>query len=257
MGAVALLNDPHGLGLGHRHITISTVGLVPKIEHFADEGCRSISRSRSTRRPTSCARSIMPVNRRWPVAELMAACERYVAKTSRKVFFEYVMLDGVNDDDDSARDLAELMRGHLYHVNLIPTTRRRSAAAGHGRAAHPGLPEDPRRRRRPDHRAHADGPRHRRRLRPARKPKRNRRCGGRSLRKSLSRSRWLRGPTSVSLALALPGTAETTSYGNAAWAVGDKTVRVGTAVDAPKTSRRWAMPRPKDRYSACGLPTSR
>ncbi len=64
--------------------------------------------------------SIMPVNRKSRLAELMAACERYVEHTHRKVFFEYVMLAGVNDSDACARELAALMRGHLYHVNLIP-----------------------------------------------------------------------------------------------------------------------------------------
>jgi 23S rRNA (adenine2503-C2)-methyltransferase len=62
----------------------------------------------------------MPVNRRFPIPELMAACERYVDQTHRKVFFEYVMLAGLNDGDECARELAALMRGHLYHVNLIP-----------------------------------------------------------------------------------------------------------------------------------------
>ncbi len=62
----------------------------------------------------------MPVNRRFPLSELMAACERYVRKTNRKVFFEYVMLAGVNDDADARASWRRLMRGHLYHVNLIP-----------------------------------------------------------------------------------------------------------------------------------------
>jgi 23S rRNA (adenine2503-C2)-methyltransferase len=120
MDAVRLLNDPHGFGLGHRHITISTVGLVPKIDAFAIEGIQ-VNLAISLHAPTDEQRSkIMPVNRRYPVAELMAACARYAAKTKRKIFFEYVMLEGVNDDDASARALAKLMRGHLYHVNLIP-----------------------------------------------------------------------------------------------------------------------------------------
>jgi 23S rRNA (adenine2503-C2)-methyltransferase len=120
MDAVRLLNDPQGFGLGHRHITISTVGLVPKIDAFAGEGIQ-VNLAISLHAPTDEQRSaIMPVNRRYPVAELMAACARYAAKTKRKIFFEYVMLEGVNDDDTSARALAKLMRGHLYHVNLIP-----------------------------------------------------------------------------------------------------------------------------------------
>ncbi len=120
LDAVRLLNDPLGFGLGHRHITISTVGLVPQIDRFADEGTQ-VNLAVSLHAPTDEQRSkIMPVNQRYPIAELMAACARYVEKTSRKVFFEYVMLEGVNDDDGSARALARLMRGHLYHVNLIP-----------------------------------------------------------------------------------------------------------------------------------------
>jgi 23S rRNA (adenine2503-C2)-methyltransferase len=120
MEAVALLNDPHGFGLGHRHITISTVGLVDKIDAFANEHCQ-VNLAISLHAPNDALRSsFMPVNRRFPLAELMAACERYVEKTRRKVFFEYVMLAGVNDSPESARELAALMRGHLYHVNLIP-----------------------------------------------------------------------------------------------------------------------------------------
>lgn len=120
MEAVALLNDPHGFGLGHRHITISTVGLVDKIDAFARERCQ-VNLAISLHAPNDALRSsFMPVNRRFPLATLMAACERYVAETNRKIFFEYVMLAGVNDSLECARELAALMRGHLYHVNLIP-----------------------------------------------------------------------------------------------------------------------------------------
>jgi len=128
MDAVALLNDPHGFGLGHRHITISTVGIVDKIDAFADEHLQ-VNLAISLHAPTDELRSkLMPINRRFPLAELMAACERYVAKTNRKIFFEYVMLDGVNDDAACARSLAKLMRGHLYHVNLIPYNSTPDAA---------------------------------------------------------------------------------------------------------------------------------
>jgi 23S rRNA (adenine2503-C2)-methyltransferase len=120
MDAVALLNDPRGFGLGHRHITVSTVGLVDKIDRFAGEHVQ-VNLAISLHAPTDELRSrLMPVNKRFPIAELMAACERYVSRTNRKVFFEYVMLGGVNDDDCCARALAQLMRGRLYHVNLIP-----------------------------------------------------------------------------------------------------------------------------------------
>ncbi len=120
MNGVALLHDPHGLGLGHRHITISTVGLVDKIDRFADEGLQ-VNLAISLHAPSDRVRgAIMPVNRKFDMGELMAAVERYVEKTNRKVFFEYVMLEGINDDETCANELAALMRGRLYHVNLIP-----------------------------------------------------------------------------------------------------------------------------------------
>lgn len=120
MEAVALLNDPHGFGLGHRHITISTVGLVDKIDRFAGERLQ-VNLAISLHAPNDAVRSsFMPVNRKFPLNELMDACARYVEATHRKVFLEYVMLDGVNDDAGCAQELAALMRGRLYHVNLIP-----------------------------------------------------------------------------------------------------------------------------------------
>ncbi|MDP9017140.1 MAG: 23S rRNA (adenine(2503)-C(2))-methyltransferase RlmN [Candidatus Eremiobacteraeota bacterium] len=120
MGAVALLNDGQGFGLGNRHITISTVGLVPQIDKFGDEHLQ-VNLAISLHAPNDEVRSgIMPVNRKWKLEELMAACERYIGKTKRKVFFEYVMLAGINDSQEHARELARLMAGHLYHVNLIP-----------------------------------------------------------------------------------------------------------------------------------------
>lgn len=120
MDAVALLNDPNGFGLGHRHITISTVGLVDKIQRFTDERLQ-VNLAISLHAPNDELRArLMPVNRRFPLEELMASCERYVEKTNRKVFFEYVMLAGVNDSNECARELAALMSGRLYHVNLIP-----------------------------------------------------------------------------------------------------------------------------------------
>ena len=120
MEAVALLNDPHGFGLGHRHITISTVGLADVIERFTEERLQ-VNLAISLHAPNDALRSrIMPVNRKFPLAVLMEACERYVEATHRKVFFEYVMLAGVNDEPAHAHELVALLRGPLYHVNLIP-----------------------------------------------------------------------------------------------------------------------------------------
>jgi 23S rRNA (adenine2503-C2)-methyltransferase len=128
MAAVALLNDPKGFGLGHRHITISTVGLVDKIEQFAAAQTQ-VNLAISLHAATDATRSsMMPVNRKFALDELMAAVERYIAKTKRKVFFEYVMLAGINDSDEDARTLARLMHGPLYHVNLIPYNSTPDAA---------------------------------------------------------------------------------------------------------------------------------
>jgi 23S rRNA (adenine2503-C2)-methyltransferase len=128
MDAVALLHDPQGFGLGHRHITISTVGLVDKIDRFAQEHLQ-VNLAISLHAPTDASRSrIMPVNRKFSTDELMAAVERYIGATKRKVFFEYVMLAGVNDSDADARTLASRMRGALYHVNLIPYNSTPDAA---------------------------------------------------------------------------------------------------------------------------------
>jgi 23S rRNA (adenine2503-C2)-methyltransferase len=120
MNAVALLHDAQGFNLGHRHITISTVGLVDKIDLFAQEGVQ-VNLAISLHAPSDDVRNrIMPVNKKFDMDELLAACDRYIEKTRRKVFFEYVMLRGVNDSEDDARELARRMKGHLYHVNLIP-----------------------------------------------------------------------------------------------------------------------------------------
>jgi 23S rRNA (adenine2503-C2)-methyltransferase len=128
MNAVALLNDGQGFGLGHRHITISTVGLVDKIDRFADEGVQ-VNLAISLHAPSDEVRNrIMPVNRKFSMDELLAACDRYIEKTHRKVFFEYVMLRGFNDSEEHARELARRMKGHLYHVNLIPYNTTPDAA---------------------------------------------------------------------------------------------------------------------------------
>ena len=106
MAAVALLNDPKGFGLGHRHITISTVGLVDKIDRFADAQTQ-VNLAISLHAASDATRSsMMPVNRKFALEELMGAVERYIAKTKRKVFFEYVMLAGINDSDEDARTVA-------------------------------------------------------------------------------------------------------------------------------------------------------
>jgi len=108
------------LGVTHRRTAISTVGWVPGIDRLAE--CEMpISLALSLHAPNDQLRSqIMPVNERFPIAEVLAACERYRAARRRKVFVEYVMLDGVNDHPRHARELAELLDPRVYKVNLIP-----------------------------------------------------------------------------------------------------------------------------------------
>ena len=172
MDAVRLLNDPNGFGLGHRHITISTVGVVPQIDQFADEGIQ-VNLAISLHAPTDEVRSsIMPVNKKWPVAELMAAVERYITKSKRKVFFEYVMLDGVNDRPArragaGAADARPALSRQHHSVQRDP----RCEARCHRRRAHPRVHRDPGGEGHRLHGAHPHGPRHRRRLRPT--PSRN------------------------------------------------------------------------------------
>jgi 23S rRNA (adenine2503-C2)-methyltransferase len=120
MEFVATLNDPEGMNFGARRITISTSGIVPKIDALADEPWQ-VNLAVSLHAPDDELRSsLVPVNRRWPVAELIAACERYIEKTGRRVSFEYALMRGINDSDETARALADLLRGMLCHVNIIP-----------------------------------------------------------------------------------------------------------------------------------------
>jgi len=120
MDSVALLNDRDGFNLGARHITISTAGVVPGIEKFTREGVQ-VNLAISLHAPDDVLRTqLMPINKKWPIAKLMQAVDDYAAATRRKVFFEYVMLSGVNDRPADARQLADLLGGPLHHVNLIP-----------------------------------------------------------------------------------------------------------------------------------------
>jgi 23S rRNA (adenine2503-C2)-methyltransferase len=120
MRFVGIIHDPRGLNFGARRITISTSGIVPKIDALAEEPYQ-VNLAVSLHAPNDELRNrLVPINRRWPVAELLAACDRYIASTGRRVSFEYALMAGVNDGDDVARELAALLRGRLCHVNLIP-----------------------------------------------------------------------------------------------------------------------------------------
>ena len=117
------VNSPLGLNISMRHISLSTCGLVPKIDALAEKKLQ-LTLSVSLHAPNDSVRDrIMPVNRAYPMEELLAACRRYYAATSRRISFEYAMIAGVNDTPAAARELLERMRGLPAHFNLIPLNR--------------------------------------------------------------------------------------------------------------------------------------
>ena len=118
--AVRLLNDPARLGIGARHITVSTSGVVPGMDRMVDE-LPQVNLAISLHASTDALRDeLVPINRKWPIAEVIAAGRRFAGRSGRRVSLEYVMIDGLNDTDEQADGLAELTRGWLTHVNLIP-----------------------------------------------------------------------------------------------------------------------------------------
>ncbi len=120
LAAVAALNDPHRFGLGARHITVSTSGVVPGIRRLTALGPQftlavSLHAARDALRDV-----LVPLNRRWPVAEVVDAARDHARTTGRRISYEYTMIGGVNDTDLDAHALADLLRGDHAHVNLIP-----------------------------------------------------------------------------------------------------------------------------------------
>ena len=114
------VNHKDGLNIGLRHISLSTCGIVPRIYELADKNLQ-ITLSVSLHATDNETRSrLMPVNRRYPISELIKACEYYVKKTNRRISFEYTLIAGENDSSHDARALAGLLQGVLCHVNLIP-----------------------------------------------------------------------------------------------------------------------------------------
>jgi 23S rRNA (adenine2503-C2)-methyltransferase len=126
LAAIDRLNHPRGMNLGARRFTISTVGLVPMIERFALEK-RQINLAVSLHAASDDLRSSMlPINKRYPISELLRACLSYVEKTRRRITFEWALIEGVNDTDEQAILLSDLLKPFIFngsplcHVNAIP-----------------------------------------------------------------------------------------------------------------------------------------
>lgn len=117
---IDMVSNEQGLNIGQRNISLSTCGIVPKIYELAQLGLQ-ITLSISIHSPTDELRSsMMPINKKYPISELIEACRSYVKTTGRRISFEYSLIKGVNDSPKCAEKLCELLRGMLCHVNLIP-----------------------------------------------------------------------------------------------------------------------------------------
>ena len=120
MRFLELVNSENGMNISMRHISLSTCGLVPMIDRLAEKKLQ-LSLAISLHGPTDEIRNrIMPVNKAYPTEELLAACRRYYEATSRRIHFEYAMIDGVNDAPEHAQTLLKRLKGLPAHINLIP-----------------------------------------------------------------------------------------------------------------------------------------
>jgi len=117
---IEIINNPFGLSIGSRHITVSTCGIVPKIIEFSNFPYQ-VNLAISLHAPNDKLRSsLMPINNAYKINELMDAIKKYISKTNRRVTFEYILLDNINDTKECALELANLLRGLNAYVNLIP-----------------------------------------------------------------------------------------------------------------------------------------
>ena len=119
MEAVRILNDSRGFGMGTRRFTISTVGLIPEIKRFTEENTQINLAISLHAADDELRSSIVPINRKYPIRELMEVCRQYLQKTNRRITFEWALIDGINDTAEQARKLSNLVGGMLAHVNII------------------------------------------------------------------------------------------------------------------------------------------
>ena len=123
VNSIRIINNPKGINIGARHISISTSGLVPNIHRLAEENIQctlSISLHATNNEKRS---SMMPINNKYPIEDLIQACKDYIAKTNRRISFEYALAKDNNDNLEDAKDLVKLLKGMLCHVNLIPINK--------------------------------------------------------------------------------------------------------------------------------------
>ncbi len=120
MAFIDVINDPHGLEIGARHITVSTSGIVPKIYDFASRD-KQVNLAISLHAHDNTTRTrLMPINKVYPIEELLKSIQHYIDKTNRRVTFEYLLLGGINDTEEDADKLAKKLKGINCYVNLIP-----------------------------------------------------------------------------------------------------------------------------------------
>lgn len=120
MSFIRILNHPYGFAIGARHITVSTCGIVEKIKQYANEGLQ-INLAISLHAPSDKIRNkIMPISLKYKMEDLMDAIKYYETTAKRRVTIEYILLDGINDSEENAKELASLIKGTLAYVNLIP-----------------------------------------------------------------------------------------------------------------------------------------
>lgn len=117
---INIINSGKGIDIGARHITVSTCGIVPKIRDFINDG-KQVNLAISLHAPNNEIRNkLMKINKVYPIEQVISAIKEYISKTNRRVTFEYILLSGINDTDDCAKELANLLKGINCYVNLIP-----------------------------------------------------------------------------------------------------------------------------------------
>jgi len=117
--SIAILNDPDGFGMGKRRFTISTVGILPGIKKLTTERSQTNLAISLHAADDQLRSKIVPINSKFSISELMTTCDEYLEITKRRITIEWALIDGVNDTPEQARKLVDLIRGKLYHVNLI------------------------------------------------------------------------------------------------------------------------------------------